>query len=100
MGRSAIVGTGLTVMSFRGCPRCKGAVLEFPASHDEGAMCVNCGWRRHSIPPEVQEYVDEHLGKPYLRQRYQRARIATGKPPLSGWDRLKRRRTTKKQKSA
>ena len=84
------------MMSFQGCPRCKGAVLEFPATDNEGAMCVNCGWRRRSIPPDIQEYVDEHLGKPYLRERYERAKIGTGKPPLSGWERLKRRRTQKR----
>jgi hypothetical protein len=70
-------------------------VLEYTARADEDALCVNCGWRRPNIPPDVQAYVDEHLGKDQLRERYERTSIGTGKPPLSGWQRLKRQRHTR-----
>jgi hypothetical protein len=44
------------------------------------------------IPPDVQAMVADHLGKPYMEDRYTHHRIGTGKPPLSGWDRIKRAR--------
>ncbi len=84
-----------TMLTFHGCPRCKGTVIASTARADEDPMCVNCGWRRPNIPADVQEYVDEHLGQPQLRERYERTYIDTGKPPLSGWQRLKRRRQTR-----
>jgi len=42
------------------------------------------------------QQVKEHLGDPYMEDRYTHARIGTGKPPLSGWDRVKRRREREK----
>ena len=55
-------------------------------------MCINCGWRQSDVPPLIQAQVKAHLGKPYMDDRYTHDRIGTGKPPLSGWDRVKRRR--------
>ena len=55
-------------------------------------MCINCGWRQSDVPPHIQAQVKAHLGKPYMDDRYTHDRIGTGKPPLSGWDRVKRRR--------
>ena len=75
-----------------GCPRCNGAVLEIDSSNTDGPLCITCGWRRPEVPAEVRLQVEEHIGKPYLEDRYSHSRIATGKPPLSGWDRVKRRR--------
>jgi len=75
------------------CPKCRGAVLEhYPAVLDDGPLCVNCGWRRSDIPPDVRAQVEARLGEQYLEDRYVHSRIGTGKPPLSGWQRLKRLR--------
>ncbi len=79
------------MMDLKGCPRCNGAVLVSDPSAD-GAVCVNCGWRRSDVSSEVMAQVVAHLGKPYMEDRYSHSRIGTGKPPLSGWDRLKCRR--------
>ena len=76
----------------RSCPRCKGAVLEYVAPEIDSPSCVNCGWRATDIPPDVQEQVEAHLGKPYSEERYIHSNIGTGKAPLSGWQRLKLRR--------
>jgi Zn ribbon nucleic-acid-binding protein len=80
------------MISLGSCPRCNGAVLEYLPSGTESALCINCGWRQPDIPPQVQAQVDAHMGRPYLEQPYNRNRIGTGKPPLSGWDRVKLRR--------
>ena len=74
------------------CPRCSGAVLEYPPPTTDSALCINCGWRRSQIPPAIQAQVEAHLGQPFMEERYTRERIGTGKPPLNGWDRVKRRR--------
>ena len=55
-------------------------------------MCVNCGWRKTEIPADVLEQYEAHLGKAYMEERYVHTRIGTGKPPLNGWQRVKRRR--------
>ena len=81
------------MITVNACPRCHGAVLEYRAPATDGALCVNCGWRRPSIPPDIQAQVEAHLGEPFLREdRKGNHRVGTGKPPLSGWDRVKRRR--------
>lgn len=80
------------MISLHACPRCQGAVVEYRPPAIDTAMCVNCGWRRAEIPTDVEELVAEHVGKPYLEDRYTHHRIGTGKPPLSGWDRIKRSR--------
>jgi hypothetical protein len=67
-------------------------VVEYAPPALDSATCVNCGWRRPEIPPDVQALVADHLGKSYLEGRYRHHRIGTGKPPLSGWDRIKRAR--------
>jgi hypothetical protein len=59
-------------------------------------MCLNCGWRKAEVPTEVLKQVKNHLGDPYMEDRYTHTRIGTGKPPLSGWDRVKRRREREK----
>ena len=74
------------------CPRCHGAVLEYTPPSADSAMCINCGWRRQEVPPDIQEQVQAHLGKAVFEGRYAHTRIGTGKPPLSGWDRVKRSR--------
>ena len=80
------------MISLHSCPRCGGAVLEYPHPHADAALCINCGWRRSEVPPEIRAQVEAHLGKPYMEDRYTHTRIGTGKAPLSGWDRVKRRR--------
>ena len=79
------------MLDLHGCPRCNGAVVEYPWS-DDGTYCINCGWRRPDISPEIQAQVEAHLGKSYMETHYAHNRIATGKPPLSGWERIKRAR--------
>ena len=80
------------MISLHACPKCKGAVLEYDAPNLESPLCLNCGWRRAEIPPDVQAQVEAHLGKADLEERYAHSRIGTGKPPLSGWQRIKRRK--------
>ena len=79
-------------MKLHGCPRCNGAVLEYPAPAVESAYCVNCGWRRPDIPLDIQALVEEHLGKPLIEGRYTHQQIGTGRPAPNGWDRIKRHR--------
>ena len=80
------------MMALHSCPRCKGAVMEHGQTAPESAVCINCGWRRAEIPEDVIAQVEAHLGQPYMEDRYAHSRIGTGKPPLSGWERVKRRR--------
>ena len=66
--------------------------MEHGPSIEDGAVCINCGWRKQEIPADVLEQVQAHLGEPYMDGRRPQQRIGTGKPPLSGWDRVKLRR--------
>ena len=79
------------------CPRCQGAVLEYAPPVEENALCINCGWRRREISAEIQAQVSDRLGQPDVEERYTRSQIGTGKPPLSGWDRVKLRRERERQ---
>ena len=88
------------MITLQACPRCKGAVLEYPHPDVESALCINCGWRRSPVPAAIQAQVEAHLGKPFMEDRYVRDRIGTGKPPLNGWDRVKRRRERESQRSS
>jgi len=80
------------MMNLHGCPRCNGAVVQYGPPSFDSDMCINCGWRPQEIPADVLELVEAHAGKAYLEDRTGHSRIGTGKPPLSGWDRVKRRR--------
>ena len=80
------------MIRFHACPRCEGAVLENTRSYADDATCISCGWRRAGIPDDVRDQVQEHLGKRVLESSYVRDRVGTGKPPLSGWDRVKLQR--------
>lgn len=84
------------MISLEGCPRCNGAMLKYPDPVVDGTLCVNCGWRKADVPPEIQTQVEAHLGKPYMEERYTHSRIGTGKLPLNGWERVKRRREREK----
>ena len=66
--------------------------MEHELSTEDSAACINCGWRRQEIPADVREQVQAHLGKHFLDSRHPWKRIGAGKPPLSGWDRVKLRR--------
>lgn len=81
-----------TVIKLAACPRCKGAVLDYRCDSPDSPLCLNCGWRPVDIPPDVQEEVQKYLGKSHVDDRYIHRHIGTGKPPLSGWEREKRRR--------
>lgn len=72
----------------RACPRCNGVVLDDPFESE--MKCLNCGWRPRAIPDDVKREVEAHRGKSNIG--YNRKRPPRGKPPLSGWERLKQRK--------
>ena len=74
------------------CPRCQGAVMEFSPPTEDNALCIICGWRRREVSREIQAQVMDRMGLPEVEDRHVRSRMGTGKPPLSGWDRVKLRR--------
>lgn len=78
------------------CPRCGGAVLDYASPLADSPLCITCGWRRAKVSPEIQAEVDSHIGKAFMEDRYSHKQIGTGKPPLSGWEREKRRRAREK----
>ncbi len=80
------------MISLSACPRCKGPVLDYGSPIADSPLCITCGWRQAKVSPEVQAEVEAHLGKNYMEDRYSHRQIGTGKPPLSGWEREKRRR--------
>ena len=80
------------MINLSACPRCNGPVLDYSSPVADSPLCITCGWRQAKIPPEVQAEVDAHQGKSYMEDRYAHRQIGTGKPPLSGWEREKRRR--------
>jgi len=73
--------------------------LNYDNPVDEGALCLNCGWRVAAVPQDVAVEVQAYLGKSYTESFRDRYRIGTGKPPISGWERIKRR-AAKKDASA
>ena len=74
------------------CPRCNGAVMDYRSPIADSPMCITCGWRKETVPQDVLDEVEAHLGKAFMEDRYTHKQIGTGKPPLSGWEREKRRR--------
>jgi len=86
------------MINLNSCPRCKGAVMESINPSFDSAMCITCGWRKSEVSAEVLAQVQAHLGEPYMEDRYTHSRIGTGKPPLSGWDRVKRSRERERLK--
>ena len=86
------------MIDFGACPRCRGPVIDLGEPTDDSPLCIVCGWRRPDIPREIQDEVSAFLGKDTNLSRYIRKRIGTGKPPLSGWEKEKRRRELAKQR--
>ena len=82
----------MTKFRLQACPRCEGAIVNYSHPSVESPMCIVCGWRDQSIPRAVAEEVAEHLGRPYVEHTYTHSSPFRGKPPLSGWEREKRRR--------
>lgn len=74
------------------CQRCGGAIIDYSSPIADSPMCITCGWRKVTVPTDVQAEVEAHLGKTFMEDRYTHKQIGTGKPPLSGWEREKRRR--------
>lgn len=74
------------------CPRCNGAVMDYKSPIADSPMCITCGWRKELVPQDVLDEVEAHLGKAFMEDRYTHRQIGTGKAPLSGWEREKRRR--------
>jgi Zn ribbon nucleic-acid-binding protein len=75
------------------CPRCNGVVLADPFEDD--VKCVTCGWHPRTVPDDVMLEVEAHKGKSNIG--HNRKRPPQGKPALSGWERLKRRREKQRQ---
>ena len=74
------------------CPRCEGPIVDAEDPVEDSPLCITCGWRRSDVAPDVQAEVEAFMGKDVPRPRSPRKRIGTGKPPLSGWEREKRRK--------
>lgn len=72
------------------CPRCGGSVLDYKSGIDS-PVCIACGWRKETICADVLKEIQTHLGEDSLGSGPPRV-IAKGKPPLSGWQRAKRRK--------
>ena len=72
--------------------------MDFEEPMEDSPLCIVCGWRRPAVPPEIQQEVKAYLGKNTNRSRYIRKRIGTVKPPLSGWEKEKRRRELEKRR--
>ena len=89
-------GRGFQMISLLACPKCNGAVLEDPLPLADNPLCVNCGWRCPAVPRDVQAEVEAHLGRDTVEQRIPE-RIGKGEPPMSGWQRTKRRREREAQ---
>ena len=86
-------------ITLQACPRCGGAVLDYRSPIADSPLCITCGWRRPEVPPNIQAEVEAHLGKSFMEDHYKHKQIGTGKPPLSGWEREKRRRLKEKKPS-
>ena len=70
------------------CPRCHGIVVDEPLQDEP--ICINCGWRPPSIPPDVQREVDTHMGESSIERAHKH--IPRGKPSLSWAERARRRK--------
>lgn len=88
------------MIALEDCPRCGGAVLDYRSPITDSPLCITCGWRRAEISAEVLAEVEAYKGKPYMEDRYTHKQIGTGKPPLSGWEREKRRRERNERRQA
>ena len=89
--------TADVMITLQACPRCGGAVLDYRSPIADSPLCITCGWRRPEVPPNIQAEVEAHLGKSFMEDHYKHKQIGTGKPPLSGWEREKRRRLKEKK---
>ena len=82
----------MTTFTLQACPRCRGAIIDYSHPPEESPMCIVCGWRDHKVSRAVADEVTEHLGRPFVEHTYTHSSPYRGKPPLSGWEREKRRR--------
>ena len=82
----------MVTVRVQACPRCGGAILDYAHPPEESALCITCGWRDQQVPESVQDEVRAHLGKSFIDHVYTHRDAGRGKPPLSGWEREKRRR--------
>ena len=78
------------MISFGACPRCKGPVFDSVETNEDSPLCIMCGWRQPGRTPEIEAEVRACLGKARTHAtRYLKRTIGTGKPPLSGWEKVK-----------
>ena len=75
--------------ALRGCPKCYGAVL---CDGFGEPLCICCGWRPVALSEDVKLEVQKYWGKRQIGHGNSARKIATGKPPASGWQRELRRR--------
>ena len=81
-------------VNLKGCPRCNGPVIDYKIqSTEDSPLCIMCGWRDQTVPSSVLAEVESHLGKSFIDHTYTHSKATRGKPPMSGWDREKKRRT-------
>ena len=74
------------------CPRCGGAVLDYSSPITDSPLCMTCGWRKVQVSADVQSEFEKYFGMTFAGGRKTARQVGTGKPPLSGWERKKRRR--------
>jgi hypothetical protein len=79
-------------MNLNSCPRCDGAVLDYVETSEDSPMCLMCGWRERMVSESVMAEVESHLGKSFIEHTYTHSKAMRGKPPMSGWEREKKRR--------
>ena len=87
-------------MNLNSCPRCNGAVLDYAQPTEESPMCIMCGWRDRTVSESVLAEVESHLGKSFIEHTYTHSKATRGKPPMSGWDREKKRRAQMRMTSS
>ena len=80
-------------MNLNSCPRCNGAVLDYVQPTEDSTMCIMCGWLDRTVSESVLTEVKNHLGKSFIEHTYTHSKATRGKPPMSCWEREKKRRS-------
>ena len=80
-------------MNLNSCPRCNGSVLDYVQPTKDSPMCIMCGWRDRTVSESVLTEVKNHLGKSFIEHTYTHSKATRGKPPMSCWEREKKRRS-------
>ena len=78
-------------MNLNSCPRCNGAVLDYVQPTEDSTMCIMCGWLDRTVSESVLTEVKNHLAS-HSSSTPTRSKVTRGKPPMSCWEREKKRR--------